>query len=155
MTAAAEPIRLLVADDQPDVLESLLLLFKGVGYRAEVVSSPSGILTALESQDFDLLLFDYSWGDYGALRFLFGPGTRNLLGHADSRIANTITRARATADPAARQDLVLAAQREVLEDVLWRPLVVRRITVAVDGRCLAGERQAADGSLSFTAARTR
>jgi DNA-binding NtrC family response regulator len=61
MTAAAESIRLLVADDQPDVLESLLLLFKGVGYRADVVSSPSGILAALESKDFDLLLIDLNY----------------------------------------------------------------------------------------------
>ena len=61
MTAAAEPIRLLVADDQPDVLESLLLLFKGVGYRADVVSSPSGILAAIESKDFDLLLIDLNY----------------------------------------------------------------------------------------------
>lgn len=108
-----------------------------------------------ERQDFDLLLFDYNWGDYGALRFLFGPGTRNLLGHADSRIADLVTRARATADPAERQALVLAAQRAILEPALWQPLVVRRLTVAVDGRCVDGERQAADGTLRFDAAATR
>jgi hypothetical protein len=32
MTSAADPIRILVADDQPDMLESLRLLFKGEGY---------------------------------------------------------------------------------------------------------------------------
>jgi DNA-binding NtrC family response regulator len=61
MTSAADPIRLLVADDQPDVLESLRLLFKGVGYQADVVSSPSGILAALERKDFDLLLIDLNY----------------------------------------------------------------------------------------------
>ena len=61
MTAPADPIRLLVADDQPDVLESLRLLFKGVGYQAEMVSSPTGILAALEQKDFDLLLIDLNY----------------------------------------------------------------------------------------------
>jgi peptide/nickel transport system substrate-binding protein len=108
-----------------------------------------------ERQDFDLLLFDYSWGDYGALRFLFGPGTRNLLGYADDRIADLVTRARATADPDQRQALVLEAQRAILEPALWQPLLVRRITVAVDDRCVTGESQAPDGTLHFEAATTR
>ena len=61
MNSEADPIRLLVADDQPDVLDALRLLFKGEGYQAEVVSSPSGILTALERMDFDLLLIDLNY----------------------------------------------------------------------------------------------
>jgi DNA-binding NtrC family response regulator len=61
MSIVASPIRLLVADDQPDVLESLRLLFKSEGYQAEIVSSPSGLLTALERKDFDLLLIDLNY----------------------------------------------------------------------------------------------
>ena len=38
---------ILVADDQPDVLEALRLLIKGEGYRAETATSPAAALAAL------------------------------------------------------------------------------------------------------------
>ncbi len=107
-----------------------------------------------ERQDFDLLLFDYNWDDYGALRFLFGPGTRNLLGYAGGEIAELVTRARATANPGARQAQVLQAQRAILALALWQPLLVRQLTVAIDGRCVSGERPTADGNLHFADATT-
>ncbi len=39
--------RVLVADDQADVLESLRLLLKGEGYRTEAVASPAAVLAAV------------------------------------------------------------------------------------------------------------
>ena len=54
-TAAA---RLLIADDQRDVLEALRLLLKPEGYVIEVVTSPSGVLDALQSREFDAVLID-------------------------------------------------------------------------------------------------
>jgi DNA-binding NtrC family response regulator len=58
-----EPItpRVLVADDQPDVLEALRLLLKGEGYQTVAVSSPSDVLGALKEQEFDLLLIDLNY----------------------------------------------------------------------------------------------
>jgi len=53
--------RILVADDQPDVLESLRLLLKGEGLQIETVASPAGILTALEEREFDVLLMDLNY----------------------------------------------------------------------------------------------
>ena len=53
--------RILVADDQRDVLESLRLLFKGEGYVGEFVSSPAAIVPALEGKEFDLLLVDLNY----------------------------------------------------------------------------------------------
>ena len=53
--------RILIADDQPDVIEALRLLLKGEGYQTEAVSSPAGILNALESNDFDVLLMDLNY----------------------------------------------------------------------------------------------
>ena len=53
--------RVLIADDQPDVLEALRLLLKGEGYLIESASSPAGILTALESRDFDVLVMDLNY----------------------------------------------------------------------------------------------
>ena len=53
--------RVLVADDQPDVLEALRLLLKGEGYRTELSSSPAEALAALEKRDFDLALIDLNY----------------------------------------------------------------------------------------------
>lgn len=53
--------RTLIADDQPDVLEALRLLLKGEGYQTEEVTSPTGVLEALKSHDFDLLLMDLNY----------------------------------------------------------------------------------------------
>ncbi|MGO8818562.1 MAG: sigma-54-dependent transcriptional regulator [Terriglobia bacterium] len=53
--------RILIADDQPDVLEALRLLLKGEGYLTESTASPDGIVTALKSKDFDLVLMDLNY----------------------------------------------------------------------------------------------
>ena len=60
VAAPAAP-RILVADDQPDVLQALRLLLKGEGFQTETVSSPAGVLAALERQDFDALLMDLNY----------------------------------------------------------------------------------------------
>src|SRR6201994_948393 len=53
--------RIVIADDQPDVLEALRLLLKGEGYETEAVSSPAAVLRALESRDFDAALVDLNY----------------------------------------------------------------------------------------------
>jgi sigma-B regulation protein RsbU (phosphoserine phosphatase) len=53
--------RILIADDQPDVLRALCLLLKGHGYSTETVTSPSGLLEALSRSEFDLLLMDLNY----------------------------------------------------------------------------------------------
>ena len=53
--------RVLIADDQPDVLEALRLLLKGEGYQIEAAASPAAILQALESRDFDVVLMDLNY----------------------------------------------------------------------------------------------
>ena len=53
--------RILIADDQRDVLEALRLLLKGEGYQTEAVTSPAEVLHALEARDFDLLLMDLNY----------------------------------------------------------------------------------------------
>jgi DNA-binding NtrC family response regulator len=52
---------ILIADDQPDVVEALRILLKGEGYRIETAASPAGILRALETADFDVLLMDLNY----------------------------------------------------------------------------------------------
>jgi len=53
--------RILIADDQPDVLEALRLLIKSEGYQIDTASSPSGILKALEARDYDVVLMDLNY----------------------------------------------------------------------------------------------
>jgi sigma-B regulation protein RsbU (phosphoserine phosphatase) len=53
--------RILIADDQPDVLRALRLLLKGHGYTTETVASPSDLLDALARGEFDLLLMDLNY----------------------------------------------------------------------------------------------
>lgn len=51
----------LIADDQPDVLEALRLLLKGEGHQVEAENSPAGVLKAVAEHDFDLLLMDLNY----------------------------------------------------------------------------------------------
>src|SRR3989442_10204962 len=53
--------RILIADDQPDVLEALRLLIKGEGYQIDTANSPTGILKALEARDYDVVLMDLNY----------------------------------------------------------------------------------------------
>ena len=56
----ADP-RVLIADDQPDVLEALRLLLKAEGFHLETASSPAGVLAALEAREFDVALIDLNY----------------------------------------------------------------------------------------------
>src|SRR5919198_952552 len=53
--------RILVADDQRDVLEALRILLKGEGHQTEAVTSIAGILNALEKRDYALLMMDLNY----------------------------------------------------------------------------------------------
>jgi len=53
--------RILIADDQQDVLDALRLLLKGHGYSIETVNSPAELLAAVARQEFDVLLIDLNY----------------------------------------------------------------------------------------------
>ncbi len=54
--------RILIADDQPAVLEALRLLLKGEGYETEGVGSPHGVMDALaDGASFDAALIDLNY----------------------------------------------------------------------------------------------
>ena len=59
-TCAVQP-RILIADDQPDLLDALRLLLKGEGIAMEAVTSPDAVLAAVEGGTFDLLLMDLNY----------------------------------------------------------------------------------------------
>src|SRR5215207_3387549 len=56
----SEP-RVLIADDQSDVLEALRLLLKAEGFQLETASSPAGVLAATEAREFDVALIDLNY----------------------------------------------------------------------------------------------
>src|SRR6195256_6796467 len=53
--------RILIADDQPDVLEALRILLKGEGHQTEAVKSIAGIFDALQKKDYALLMMDLNY----------------------------------------------------------------------------------------------
>ena len=53
--------RILLADDQPDVLEALRLLLKAEGYEIDTATSPAGVLAAVDARDFDVALIDLNY----------------------------------------------------------------------------------------------
>ena len=61
MTKTNHTPRILIADDQPDVLQALRLLLKGEGMNADTVSSPSDVMGAVEKSEYDLILMDMNY----------------------------------------------------------------------------------------------
>ena len=53
--------RILIADDQRDVLEALRILLKGEGYQTDAVTSLAGIFNALEKKDYAMLMMDLNY----------------------------------------------------------------------------------------------
>src|ERR1051325_31378 len=53
--------RVLIADDQNDVLEALRILLKGEGHQTDAVKSIAGIFSALEKTDYALLIMDLNY----------------------------------------------------------------------------------------------
>src|SRR6266480_7482775 len=53
--------RILIADDQNDVLEALRILLKGEGHQTDAVTSLAGIFQALDKRDYTLLIMDLNY----------------------------------------------------------------------------------------------
>src|ERR1700735_5160309 len=54
-------MKILVSDDQADVLEAIRLLLKGAGHQTETADSPRAALSAAERGSFDLVLMDMNY----------------------------------------------------------------------------------------------
>ena len=59
--AETSPIRVLIADDQPDVLNALRLLLLDEGFEVLEARSPAEALGRIEATDFDLALVDLNY----------------------------------------------------------------------------------------------
>jgi sigma-B regulation protein RsbU (phosphoserine phosphatase) len=60
-STCAVPSRVLIADDQPDLIDALRLLLKDQGIEVSAVSSPEAALAAVAANSFDLLLMDLNY----------------------------------------------------------------------------------------------
>src|SRR5438874_11312363 len=106
--------RVLIADDQRDVLESLRLLLKGEGYQIEAVTSPSAVFTAVEAGDFDCLLMDLNY----ARDTTSGEEGLNLLARLQS-LDNTLPVVVMTAWGSV--ELAVEAMRRGARDFIQKP----------------------------------
>jgi DNA-binding NtrC family response regulator len=53
--------KVLIADDQQDVLVALRILLKGAGYEIDAVNSPAEVLAAIEQRDYALVMMDLNY----------------------------------------------------------------------------------------------
>lgn len=53
--------RIVIADDQADVVEALRLLLKPEGYQIDTADSPGAVLRLLEQRDYDVVLMDLNY----------------------------------------------------------------------------------------------
>ena len=61
MRIVPSQMRVLIADDQPDVLEALRLLLKREGYKTEAFESPQQAHQSIETRDYDLAIIDLNY----------------------------------------------------------------------------------------------
>src|SRR3954452_16071450 len=57
----AHPPRILIADDQADVVAALKLLLGDEGYEVVAARSPAAVIAAVEQSEFDLALLDLNY----------------------------------------------------------------------------------------------
>ena len=144
MSPALPAVRILVADDDGDVLRALQLLLKGEGYEIVVVPSPSGVLEAVREQDFDAILLDLNYTrDTTSGRE--GLDLLAKLQELDSTIPIIVMTAWASVETA------VEAMRRGAADYLPKPLDLDELRLSVD-RAL--DRLRADRELAYHRQRT-
>ena len=61
MSRLSSQPRILIADDQEDVLEALRLLLKPEGFDIDSAATPQDILEALKRKDYESILMDLNY----------------------------------------------------------------------------------------------
>src|SRR5205085_8139847 len=59
--ATTSAARILIADDQSDVIEALRLLIKPEGFQIDTADSPGAVLRAIERREYDVILMDLNY----------------------------------------------------------------------------------------------
>jgi sigma-B regulation protein RsbU (phosphoserine phosphatase) len=132
-------LRILVGDDQPDILEALRLLLKGAGHQNVLVDSPQALLRAALAEPFDLILMDLNY----ARDTTSGEEGLDLLSslEAQSNVAPVIVMTAWS-----NVDLAVEAMRRGACDFVQKPWDNARLLSAI-------RRQAVEGSARIKANR--
>jgi len=135
--------RVLVADDQPDVLEAVRLLLKLNGFAVEPASSPAAVLAALApggGEPFDLLVMDLNYA------------RDTTSGHEGMELVDRV-RALSPALPIvvmtawSTVPLAVALMRNGVADFVEKPFDNARLLAAVRAQVAEGRRRRRDSRL--------
>jgi len=138
--------RVLIADDQSDVLEALRLLLKGEGFGIESANSPAGIMAALETSDFDVVLMDLNY----TRDTTSGQEGLDLLSRIQSNDPSTTVVVMTAWDSV---DLAVEAMRRGARDFVQKPwdnarlLTILRTQVELSNALKRGQRLEAENHL--------
>jgi DNA-binding NtrC family response regulator len=116
--------QILVADDQPDVLEALRLLLKTEGYQVETVKSPAAVIKAIETRDFSLVLMDLNYAR-DTTSGQEGLDLLNKLQTLDASLPVVVMTAWATVD------IAVEAMRRGAKDFITKPWENLRLVAIV------------------------
>jgi len=134
-TAEIDRARVLVADDQSDVLEAIRLLLKPHGCEVRTASSPAAVMTELsESEPYDLLLMDLNY----ARDTTSGDEGRELVTRVracDPHLPVVVMTAWSTVS------LAVALMREGVGDFVQKPWDNARLLAIVRAQVAAGRRR--------------
>src|SRR5258708_33195614 len=61
MSTTEKSYRILVADDQPAVLDALKMLLRAAGFEVDLVRSPQVVLESIALREYDTLLLDLNY----------------------------------------------------------------------------------------------
>ena len=138
--------RVLVADDQPDILLALHLLLAQNGYQVETVNSPQTVLEALTYRTFDVLLMDLNYArDTTSGRE--GMDLLDRLAHLENLPPIVAMTAWATLD------LAIEGLRRGVRDFVLKPWDNRELLAILDQQISSGKAQAAGTARPGSAAR--
>ena len=141
--------RILIADDQADVLEALRFLIKGEGYQAVAVTSPSAVIDEVESRDFDAVLMDLNY----TRDTTSGQEGLDLLSRIHSNDASTTV---VVMTAWGSVDLAVEAMRRGARDFVQKPwdnarlLTILRTQVELSNALKRGQRLEAENRLLRT-----
>jgi sigma-B regulation protein RsbU (phosphoserine phosphatase) len=140
---ATRPYRVLVCDDQADVLHAMKLLLKGQGYHAVTVESPRALLKEARSDGYDLILADLNY----ARDTTSGEEGLDLLAGLEA-LGNTVPVIVMTAWGSI--DLAVEAMRRGACDFIQKPWDNDRVLAAIRKQADADRRRKSELEIAAT-----
>jgi DNA-binding NtrC family response regulator len=123
--------RILLADDQPEILQALRLLLKPEGWTVEIASSPAQTLELVESRDFDVVLMDLNYSR-ATTSGAEGLALLERLRELDSSLPIVVMTAWGSVDTA------VEAMRRGARDYVAKPWDNHRLLVTLDTQLSLG-----------------